>query len=282
MDVIVTRVASASTPIGHVTAPTAAAMTTVSLRTPLIVSSLWSVPSDDTPALTDELIAALGRREPAAITAAYEALADPLFRYVRSRCRDDELAADIVESTFVELLRAPPTLEGGEVGLRRWLFTAARHNLIDELRKRRRRGDVALSEEPGADGGERVAGEPAAAREGGGGQPAHGDAPPTPEEQALAGERDEQVRDALATLPDDQREVLQLRFAGELSAAEIAEVLQRSPGAVRVLQHRALKALGLALGERHPEVVDDVDAARGDAAAHRTAARPRGPPPAAT
>ena len=236
---------------------------------------LGNVGSDDTAALTDQHVVALAQRDSEAITAAYEAMANPVFRYVRSRCGDDELAADIVETTFVELLRAAPQLDGGVAGLRRWLFTAARHNLLDEQRKQRRRGDVALSDEDGADGGDRATGDVPPQR----GQPGHADARPTPEEQVTAGERDADVRRALATLPDDQREVLRLRFAGELSAAEIGEIMQRSPGAVRVLQHRALTALAEALGHRHPEAPDDqVDTAVGDAAAHRSSTSPRGPP----
>jgi RNA polymerase sigma-70 factor (ECF subfamily) len=244
-----------------------------------MVPKLGTVGCDDTAALTDQHVVALAQRDSEAITAAYEAMANPVFRYVRSRCGDDELAADIVETTFVELLRAAPQLDGGVAGLRRWLFTAARHNLLDEQRKQRRRGDVALSDEDGADGGDRATGDVAPPTGSQRGQPGHADARPTPEEQVTAGERDADVRRALATLPDDQREVLRLRFAGELSAAEIGEIMQRSPGAVRVLQHRALTALAEALGHRHPEAPDDqVDAAVGDAAAHRSSTSPRGPP----
>jgi RNA polymerase sigma-70 factor (ECF subfamily) len=229
--------------------------------------------------LDDAAVAALPDRDPTAVAACYEALADPLFRFVRSRCADGELAADIVEATFVELLHAAPRLEGGVGGLRRWLFTAARHNLLDEQRKQRRRGDAPLSVEAGADGGDVATGDRAPDPDGERGQPGHADPGATPEEQLAAAERDAEVRRALAQLPADQREVLELRFAGELSAGEIGEVMGRSPGAVRVLQHRALKALGGVLGE-HPDAAADQVAGRvGDAADHAVAARPRGPPP---
>lgn len=237
---------------------------------------------DADPALDDRQVAALGDRDPGAITAAYEALADPLFRYLRSRCEQDELAADIVEATFVELLQAAPQLTGGVVGLRRWLFTAARHNLLDEQRKHRRRGDVALSDEEGTEAADRFRGDGSAGGAGGaaeGGQPGHADPVATPEQAFLDAERDTEVRRALASLPEVQREVLELRFAGELSADEAGEVMHRSAGAVRVLQHRALKALADALGEQSPDVVaDQVDTAAGDASDHAVAARPRGPP----
>lgn len=237
---------------------------------------------DADPALDDQQVAALGDRDPAAITAAYEALADPLFRYLRSRCDQDELAADMVEATFVELIQQAPQLTGGVVGLRRWLFTAARHNLLDEQRKQQRRGDVPLSDEEGTEGADRFLGDGTAGRVGEAGergQAGHADPVATPEDAFLDAERDTEVRRALATLPDEQREVLELRFAGELSAGEIGEVMDRTPGAVRVLQHRALKALAHALGEQSPDIVaDQVDTAAGDASDHAVAARPRGPP----
>ncbi len=56
------------------------------------------------------------------------------------------------------------------------------------------------------------------------------------------------VMRAVATLPDDRRQVVLLRFVDGLSSAEIGEVLDRSPGAVRVLLHRALRDLAVRLG----------------------------------
>ena len=195
----------------------------------------------------DATVAAVADRDPDAVAAVYEALADPLFRYVRSRCACAELAADVVEATFVELIHTAPRLEDGIVGARRWLFTAARHNLLDEQRKQRRRGDLPLPG-PYSEGASRETHQDAGRR---------GPTQPlpelTPEEQVVAAERDEEVRGALALLPVDEREVLELRFAGELSAAEAGEVMGRSAGAVRVLQHRALKRLARALGERDPD-----------------------------
>jgi RNA polymerase sigma-70 factor, ECF subfamily len=53
----------------------------------------------------------------------------------------------------------------------------------------------------------------------------------------------------VATLPDDRRQVILLRFVDGLSSAEVGEVLGRSAGAVRVLQHRALRDLAEQLGQ---------------------------------
>ena len=52
-------------------------------------------------------------------------------------------------------------------------------------------------------------------------------------------------------LPADQRKVLELRFAEEKSTREVAEVLQRSEGAIKQLQFRGLENLRAMIGGKH-------------------------------
>jgi RNA polymerase sigma-70 factor (ECF subfamily) len=59
-----------------------------------------------------------------------------------------------------------------------------------------------------------------------------------------------EIRRVVTQMPDDRRQVILLRFVDDLSTAEIAAVLDRSPGAVRVLLHRSLKDLAARLS-RH-------------------------------
>ena len=62
----------------------------------------------------------------------------------------------------------------------------------------------------------------------------------------VAAERNWEIRraiEAVGQLTQAQRDVIELRFAGELSTAEVAEILGKSQGAVKVLQHSALTAL---------------------------------------
>lgn len=66
---------------------------------------------------------------------------------------------------------------------------------------------------------------------------------PTPEEAAMASEDARMARDLLSLLPDTQRELLILRVVVGLSSEEVADVLDMTPGAVRVAQHRALSKL---------------------------------------
>jgi RNA polymerase sigma-70 factor (ECF subfamily) len=55
--------------------------------------------------------------------------------------------------------------------------------------------------------------------------------------------RDEDLREAIRTLTEDQQQVLILRFFQDLTAAQVAEIVGKSVGAVQALQHRALGAL---------------------------------------
>ena len=65
----------------------------------------------------------------------------------------------------------------------------------------------------------------------------------SPEQQALDSEGNRRILGLLETLPDKQREILVLRLVVGLSADETAAVVDSTPGAVRVAQHRALAKL---------------------------------------
>lgn len=160
--------------------------------------------------------------DPEAFATCYEHLADPLYRYLLASGAPGTLAEDLVEDTFVELVVQRPSLRGGVSGLRAWLFRAARNNLLDARRKQIRRGDQPLNEELAA------------------GQVEHA---PGPEERALAQADAQRMRELLAELSPDQREVLVLRFVADLSGPEVAAATGRTVGAVKALQHRGVAAL---------------------------------------
>jgi RNA polymerase sigma-70 factor (ECF subfamily) len=103
---------------------------------------------------------------------------------------------------------------------RAWLFTIAHNVVVSFYRTRSRRGHHASLDDA-----------------------VHlADPGPTPEDDVLLADEQQRLYQALAHLPDDQRRVFELRLAG-LLGAEIAEVLHRSPAAVRQLQFRAMQRL---------------------------------------
>jgi RNA polymerase sigma-70 factor (ECF subfamily) len=67
--------------------------------------------------------------------------------------------------------------------------------------------------------------------------------------------KNQEIRQALGRLRDDYQEVLVLRFLNDMSPNETAQVMKRSTGAVRVLQHRAIVALRKTMEEQHEQRV---------------------------
>lgn len=177
----------------------------------------------------DELVDGVRAGNPDAIAEVYLQVAPALRAFLRAEVRHGEVADDLVEHTFVELLEARATIRGGGRALRAWLFRAARNNLYDWRRRAARRADHELGQELTATLED-----------------------PDPNPETVAGERDAlaEIRAALGELSPDQREVLELRLVAELTTAEVAELTGRTVGAVKALQHRGLAKLARVLRAR--------------------------------
>ena len=152
-----------------------------------------------------------------AIRFLYLRYADNVYGYARSIVRNEHDAEDIVQQVFTRMLTAIRNYEERSVPFSAWLLRIAHNMSIDHIRRR-----GAVCEEP-----EVMA------------------APDTPavESHHLR----EAIRDALADLPDPQREIVVLRHLAGLSPREIAERLGRSEDSVHGLHHRGRRALQAAL-----------------------------------
>jgi len=149
----------------------------------------------------------------------YERHAAAIFRYVYAHLGSRPDAEDLTSEVFLRAWQSLPRYSQRGVPFRAYLFRVAHNALVDAYR--RRRDDCRLSQEEDGD--------PASEQDG----PA----------EALSGKTERaELEDVLAELKEEYRTVLVLRFLSQLSPAETALVLQRSVGAVRVLQHRALEA----------------------------------------
>jgi RNA polymerase sigma-70 factor (ECF subfamily) len=159
----------------------------------------------------------------AAFGALYRRYLDRVYGYCFYLLGDHHDAEDATERTFLAALDAIDRFRDEGASFRSWLFRIAHNQLVNALRTRSRRRTEPLDGVP----------EPAS------------DADPA----AAAGTADEarRLRRALSRLSDDRRQVVILRFVDGLSAREIGAVLGRSEGAVRVLQHRALRELAALL-----------------------------------
>ncbi len=165
----------------------------------------------------------------AAFLMIYGHFADPLYRYLYARCGDGALAEDLTGDLWIRVVEKLPTFRfptgGPDAAFAAWLYRIARNLLIDTYR-RQANASVPLQETL-----------PAA------------DAPL--DERVLGNETRQELYQAMNQLTPEQREVLLLRFGENYKHAKVADVMGRSEGAVKLLQHRALAALARILGHTH-------------------------------
>ena len=182
---------------------------------------------------------------PDAVGAVYAQLANRLFGYLVARVHDQQVAEDLVEATFVELLEKGHTIVGGPEVIKAWLFRAAHFNALDHLRKRTR-----SREDPYEDPIDHDSADDA----------------PGPEARAVSADVSRELRRYITRLSDEQQQVLLLRYVGGLSTREVADVLDKNVVAVRGLQFRAERALHRHLTEDESALHITTDA--GEASKH--------------
>ena len=175
----------------------------------------------------DRVLVEAARRDPTRFDALYRKYLAQVYSYAYYELGDHHEAEDATERTFLQALAALPRFEEralpadgeGASTFRVWLFQIARNVVANQRRGHRRHRELPL--------------EAAAVI-----------ADPLDVEDRAA-VRDEALAAwaAVGRLPADRRRALVLRFVEEMSTAEIAGVLGRSEGAVRVLIHRALRSV---------------------------------------
>jgi RNA polymerase sigma-70 factor, ECF subfamily len=181
------------------------------------------VPGDDP---LDALVDGVRSGDRDAIAEVYLLVAPRLRGYLRRQVRHGEVADDLVEQTFVELLEGAHRLRAdGGGALRAWLYRAARNNLLDWRRRADRRGDHELRDH----------------------HTVHLVGPTADDPAEVASSPDPALEAALTHLTALQREVLELRLVADLPVAEVARITGRTRGAVALVQHRALRRLATLL-----------------------------------
>ncbi len=188
-----------------------------------------------------ELVGAAQRGDQRAFGQLYERHVDTVFRYVLARVGDRVLAEDVTSETFLRAWRRIGTVQDQDQGkdLTAWLFTIARNLVVDHLKSSRHRREVLTAEIAAA------ADQTRDARRAGS----------SVEDTVTAAETAAQVRGFLAHLIPDQAQCVRLRFFHGRSVPETAAVMGRSDGAVKALQHRALRSLAAAAGDPAPAPV---------------------------
>jgi RNA polymerase sigma-70 factor, ECF subfamily len=164
-------------------------------------------------------IAAAKEGEWDAIHYLYVRYADDVFAYVRSIVRNHHDAEDITQGVFAKLMTAIQRYEEqGAIPFAGWIMRVARNATLDHLRARRQ-------------------------------IPVEEVRPTDPPDEGHEFEQRQCLKDALASLPEEQREVLVLRHVLGLSPPEIAERLEKTESSVHGLHHRGRATLKAALVE---------------------------------
>ncbi|TWH74442.1 RNA polymerase sigma-70 factor (ECF subfamily) [Modestobacter roseus] len=143
-----------------------------------------------------------------------------VYRFLLLRVGDRATAEDFTSETFVRALRRIDSLtfQGRDVGA--WLVTIARNIVLDHVKSSRHRLEVTTADMRTAD---RATG--------------------SPEDTVVQRLTDAELVACMQQLSADQRECLELRFLQDLSVAETAAAMGRKDGAIKALQHRAVRRL---------------------------------------
>jgi len=167
---------------------------------------------------------------------------DSVLGYLTRMTGSRERAEDLFQETFKRVHEKAHTLRGNR--FKPWLFTIATNVAIDGMRRRRRLQVVSLNQKLDcADGRCEELGAVAVA-----------DNRCEPSQEAIRTEQKEQVRQAIESLPANQRATLVLAYYQQLSYREVAEALGCSIGTVKAQMYRALKTLA----QRLPDVSGEV------------------------
>ncbi len=147
----------------------------------------------------------------------YERHLRTVYRYIACRIDDRHDVEDLTENVFVRAWEAIARYQPSGVPFRVWLLRIAHNQVVDRYRGQRPVAELTETQiDPDA---------------------------VDIELQLAAFEEQALLRRLMRRLNDEYQQVLALRFVSQLSHAEAAAVLERTEGAVRVMQHRALAAL---------------------------------------
>ena len=185
-------------------------------------------PADFRGLADEELMELVGAGEVRAFEVVFDRHAGPAYSLAYRMSGSRALAEDIVQDAFLSLWRSGTGYDRSRGSVRSWVLSAVHNRAVDALRRK------------GAKSGRDVSDEGIAERL---------SAPDSTDVQVEQRDQARRVRGALGTLPDDQRQVIELAYFGGLSHTQIAEVLDLPPGTVKGRMRLGLSKMRSALGE---------------------------------
>jgi len=193
-----------------------------------------AAPEEETP--DEELVARFNRGDATAFEELLRRYERPIYSFVLRSVRDPERAADLTQEVFLRVVQRAKQFEG-KSKFTTWMYTIARNLCIDHSRKmvfrRHRSLDAPVGdEEGGATLVDRVESEAAQT-----------------DRDAIAKELQPRIADAVASLPDEQREVFLMRQVQGLPFKEIAKIVDVPENTVKSRMRYALERLQSILDE---------------------------------
>ena len=166
----------------------------------------------------ESLVRRAQQRDQVALTQLYEENFDKIYRYIVLKIGDRAEAEDMTQQVFLNALKSIDRYKFRGMPFSAWLFRIAHNQVVDHYRRKKRATMVPIDDVilPGQD---------------------------NPGRDAERKMEIEEVNRATQQLTSAQREVISLRFAGELTIAEVARVMGKSEGAIKALQHAAIISL---------------------------------------
>ncbi|MGW8143335.1 MAG: RNA polymerase sigma factor [Anaerolineales bacterium] len=168
--------------------------------------------------LNGDLIRRAQEGEPSVVGEIYERYQRGIYRYLYYRIGDLHTAEDLTSEVFLRMIEKLPNYSGHSLAFRAWLFQIARNLSIDHYRRMSVRKNVQLVEE-------------------------HPEGKDEPLEMITKELTSQKLYHALVKLPENQRDVIVMRFVVGMPVREVAETLHKSENSVKGLQRRALKSL---------------------------------------
>lgn len=148
----------------------------------------------------------------------YRIFLDRIYRFVYFLVRDEHLAEDITQNTFLKAWKKIGDFSSERGTVQAFLYTIARNLVIDTQRKKKEQ-ILSVEIENLIPSGENL------------------------EENFINGEIREEIRKSLEILPEEDREIVALKYFEDMDYKEIAEIVRKKEGAIRVRMFRALKIL---------------------------------------
>lgn len=165
-----------------------------------------------------QLLERARKYEVRALAEIYDRYAEPIYRYLYRIVGDAAQAEDLTSEVFVKLLQALQTPRSPNDKLQGWLYRVAHNLAMDWFREQGKATTLELDE----------------------GFLSDGDSPP---QEAERRETRQRLRDALRRLTPAQQRVILLRYGEGFKLAQVCEMMGKSEGAVKILQHRAVNRL---------------------------------------